>query len=101
MPCPGLITNLYVPGGNGIRLDSAVYQGYKIPPTYDSMIGKLIVHGKDRKEAISKMKRALGEFIIEGVSTNIDLQLSILSNDNFVNGNFDTSFLETYLKSNK
>jgi len=101
MPCPGLITNLYVPGGNGIRLDSAVYQGYKIPHTYDSMIGKLIVHGKDRKEAISKMKRALGEFIIEGVSTNIDLQLSILSNDNFVNGNFDTSFLETYLKSNK
>ncbi|MEG1256286.1 acetyl-CoA carboxylase biotin carboxylase subunit [Clostridium sp.] len=101
MPCPGLITNLYVPGGNGIRLDSAVYQGYKIPHTYDSMIGKLIVHGKDRKEAISKMKRALGEFIIEGVSTNIDLQLSILSNDNFINGNFDTSFLETYLKSNK
>ncbi|MEG0307903.1 MAG: acetyl-CoA carboxylase biotin carboxylase subunit [Clostridium sp.] len=101
MPCPGLITNLYVPGGNGIRLDSAVYQGYKIPHTYDSMIGKLIVHGRDRNEAISKMKRALGEFIIEGVSTNIDLQLSILSNDNFVNGEFDTSFLEMYLKNNK
>ncbi|MEG1870488.1 MAG: acetyl-CoA carboxylase biotin carboxylase subunit [Peptostreptococcaceae bacterium] len=98
-PCPGEITSLYVPGGNGVRLDSAVYQGYKIPHCYDSMIGKLIVHGKDRMEAISKMKRALGEFIIEGVNTNIDLQLDILSSDGFVAGNFDTSFLESYLKN--
>lgn len=100
-PCPGEITSLYVPGGNGIRLDSAVYQGYKIPHCYDSMIGKLIVHGKDRMEAISKMKRALGEFIIEGVSTNIELQLNILSSDEFISGDFDTSFLENYLKNNK
>jgi len=100
-PCPGEITNLYVPGGNGIRLDSAVYQGYKIPHCYDSMIGKLVVHGKDREEAISKMKRALSEFIIEGVSTNIDLQLDILTNESFVEGTFDTGFLEAYLNKVK
>lgn len=100
-PCPGEITNLYVPCGNGIRLDSAVYQGYKIPHCYDSMIGKLVVHGKDREEAISKMKRALSEFIIEGVSTNIDLQLDILTNENFVEGTFDTGFLEAYLNKVK
>lgn len=100
-PCPGEITNLYVPGGNGVRLDSAVYQGYKIPHCYDSMIGKLVVHGKDREEAISKMKRALSEFIIEGVSTNIDLQLDILANESFVGGTFDTGFLEAYLNGVK
>ena len=100
-PCPGEITNLYVPGGNGVRLDSAVYQGYKIPHCYDSMIGKLVVHGKDREEAIGKMKRALSEFIIEGVNTNIDLQLDILANENFVEGNFDTGFLEAYLNKVK
>lgn len=100
-PCPGEITSLYVPGGNGVRLDSAVYQGYKIPHCYDSMIGKLIVHGKDREEAIGKMKRALSEFIIEGVNTNIDLQLDILANENFVEGNFDTGFLEAYLNGIK
>ncbi|MFR1710067.1 MAG: acetyl-CoA carboxylase biotin carboxylase subunit [Clostridium sp.] len=100
-PCPGEITNLYVPGGNGVRLDSAVYQGYKIPHCYDSMIGKLIVHGKDREEAIGKMKRALSEFIIEGVNTNIDLQLDILANENFVKGNFHTGFLEAYLNGVK
>lgn len=100
-PCPGEITNLYVPGGNGVRLDSAVYQGYKIPHCYDSMIGKLIVHGKDREEAIGKMKRALSEFIIEGVNTNIDLQFDILANENFVKGNFHTGFLEAYLNGVK
>jgi acetyl-CoA carboxylase biotin carboxylase subunit len=100
-PCPGEITNLYVPGGNGVRLDSAVYQGYKIPHCYDSMIGKLIVHGKDREEAIGKMKRALSEFIIEGVNTNIDLQFDILANENFVEGSFDTGFLEAYLNKGK
>ena len=72
MPCPGLITGLLIPGGNGIRVDTAVYAGYRVPQTYDSMIGKLIVHGKDRAEAISKMKSALGEFIVEGINTNTD-----------------------------
>lgn len=98
MPSPGEIKNLFIPGGNGVRLDSGVYQGYKIPPVYDSMIGKLIVHGKDRNEAINKMKRALSEFVIEGIHTNIDLHLEILSNEKFVNGDFDTSFIASELR---
>ncbi|MBU3112559.1 acetyl-CoA carboxylase biotin carboxylase subunit [Clostridium lacusfryxellense] len=93
MPCPGVIKSIHLPGGYGIRIDSAAYQGYKIPHTYDSMIGKLIVFGKDREEAIRKMRRALREFIIEGVDTNIDFQFKILNNQNFINGNFDTSFI--------
>lgn len=97
MPCPGEITRLHIPGGNGIRLDSAVYQNYVIPHNYDSMVGKLIVHGKTREEAINKIKSALSEFIIEGVETNIDLQLEILSNQKFVSGDFDTSFLASEL----
>jgi acetyl-CoA carboxylase, biotin carboxylase subunit len=98
MPSPGEIKSLLIPGGNGVRLDSGVYQGYKIPPVYDSMVGKLIVHGKDRDEAINKMKRALSEFIIEGIHTNIDLHLEILSNEKFVSGEFDTSFISSELK---
>lgn len=93
MPCPGEIKSLHIPGGYGVRLDSAAYQGYKIPPNYDSMIGKLIVHGSDREEALCKMRRALGEFIIEGVDTNIDFQFKIINNENFIKGNFDTSFI--------
>ncbi len=98
MPSPGEIKNLFIPGGNGVRLDSGVYQGYKIPPVYDSMIGKLIVYGKDRNEAINKMKRALSEFVIEGIHTNIDLHLEILSNEKFVSGDFDTSFIASELR---
>ena len=99
MPCPGEIKSLHLPGGNGVRIDSAAYQGYKIPPTYDSMIGKLIVHGKDREEALCKMRRALGEFIIEGVDTNIDFQFKIVNNENFIKGNFDTSFISKEFKN--
>ena len=78
-PCPGLIDYLMLPaGGLGVRVDTAVYEGYEIPPYYDSMIAKVIVHGKDRKEAISKMKRALYEFIIQGIDTNIEFQNRIL-----------------------
>jgi acetyl-CoA carboxylase biotin carboxylase subunit len=99
MPCPGEIKSLHIPGGYGVRLDSAAYQGYKIPPTYDSMIGKLIVHGKDRQEALCKMRRALGEFIIEGVDTNIDFQFKIVNNKNFIKGNFDTSFISKEFKN--
>lgn len=98
MPCPGEIKSLHIPGGYGVRIDSAAYQGYKIPPTYDSMIGKLIVHGKDREEALGKMRRALGEFIIEGVDTNIDFQFKIINNENFIKGNFDTSFISKEFK---
>ena len=94
MPCPGTITGLNLPGGNGIRIDSAIYEGYTIPSTYDSMIAKIITHGENRNEAISKMKRALEEIVIEGVDTNIDFLFKIIKNPNFIRGNFDTSFIE-------
>ena len=100
MPCPGTISELYVPGGLGIRVDSAVYCGYKIPPYYDSMIAKLISYGKDRSEAIKRMKRALGEFGIGGVKTNIDFQYSLLEEKDFIEGNYDTSFLNEKLVMN-
>ena len=99
-PSPGKIQRMHVPGGLGVRLDSAAYQGYVIPPTYDSMIGKLIVHGKTREEAINRMKRALGEFVIEGIDTNIDFQFRILSNEVFQNGSYDTGFIPKVLKIN-
>ena len=93
-PSPGEIKELNLPGGNGVRIDTAVYTGYKIPPVYDSMIAKLIVHGKDRDEAIAKMKRALDECVIDGIDTNIDFLYRILDNKNFQTGNFDTSFIK-------
>ena len=94
MPCPGTITGLNLPGGNGVRIDTAIYEGYTIPPTYDSMIAKIITHGDSRNETISKMKRALEETVIEGVDTNIDFLFKIIKNPNFIRGNFDTSFIE-------
>ena len=93
-PCPGKITGLILPGGNGIRIDTFVYAGYTIPPNYDSMIAKIIAFGKTRNEAISKMKRALEETVIEGVDTNIDFLFEIIKNPNFIRGKFDTSFVE-------
>ena len=93
-PNPGTIKNIHIPGGNGVRIDTAIYEGYTIPPTYDSMIAKLITHGDSRNEAISKMKRALEETVIEGVDTNIDFLFKIIKNSNFIRGNFDTSFIE-------
>lgn len=93
MPCPGRISGLFVPGGLGVRVDSNIYDGYTIPPTYDSMIAKLIVHGRDRQEAINKMKRALGEFLIDGIKTNIDYHMGILNNKKFISGNYDTGFI--------
>ena len=93
MPCPGEIKELHIPGGNGVRIDTAIYPGYKIPPTYDSMIAKVIVHGKDRNESIAKMKSALGEFVIDGISTNIDFLYKILEDEDFISNNYDTSFL--------
>lgn len=97
-PCPGRINFLNIPGGNGIRVDTAVYNGYSIPPTYDSMIAKLIAHGKTREEAIRKMLRALEEFVIDGVDNNIDFQISILNNELFRLGNYDTSFISKEFK---
>ena len=92
-PCPGKITGLNLPGGNGIRIDTAIYEGYTIPANYDSMIAKLIVFGVSRNEAIAKMKRALEELVIEGVDTNRDFLFEIIRNPNFIRGDFDTSFI--------
>lgn len=92
-PCPGRIKSLHVPGGFNVRIDSAVYTGYEIPPYYDSMIAKLLVKAPTREEAIMKMRVALAEFIIEGVETNIDFQLSLLKDEDFESGNFDIGFL--------
>ncbi|MBK1811883.1 acetyl-CoA carboxylase biotin carboxylase subunit [Clostridium sp. YIM B02505] len=92
-PSPGKIEFLFMPGGNGVRIDSAVYNGYVIPPHYDSMIAKLIVFGKTREEAIEKMKRALWEFTIDGIDNNIDFQLEILNHPKFIDGKFDTGFI--------
>ena len=100
-PSPGTIESLYVPGGPGIRIDSAVYQGYTITPYYDSMISKLIVNGATRDEAIMKMKWALSEFIVEGVDTNIDFQLELIKRPEFKSGNYDNGFLNRYMETRK
>lgn len=92
-PSPGEIKSLFVPGGMGIRIDTAVYQGYEIPPYYDSMIGKLITYAATREEAIAKMNWALSEFIVDGVATNIDFQLRLIRTKEFIDGNYDNGFL--------
>lgn len=94
-PCSGKITTLHVPGGPWVRFDTAIYQDYTIPPFYDSMIGKLIVYAKTREEAIRKMRAALCELVIEGVAINNDLQLSILEDPRFIEGNYNTNFMES------
>ena len=86
-PNAGTVTNLYLPGGNGVRVDSLLYQGCKISPYYDSMLAKIIVHGKDRQEAIRKMQRALGELVIEGIATNLDFQYELVGTKDFEQGN--------------
>ena len=93
MPCPGKITDLHLPGGNGVRIDTAIYPGYTIPPYYDSMIAKIIVHGKNRDESIAKMKSAISELVVEGITTNADFILKILEDKDFVSNNYDTSFI--------
>ena len=93
-PSPGLITDLYLPGGKGIRVDSAVYSGCTIPPYYDSMIAKLIVWAQNREEAIRKMQSALGEVIIEGIDTNVDYQYEIFNHPDYLSGNIDVEFIE-------
>ena len=93
MPCPGTINDIHFPGGNGVRIESAIYNGYKIPPTYDSMICKVIVHDKDRVSAINKMQSVLGELVIDGVDTNIDFQFDIIGNERFRSGDINTHFI--------
>lgn len=96
MPCPGTITELHLPGGRGIRVDTAVYDNYKIPANYDSMILKLIVHDKDRETAIMKMRSALGELVIGGIKTNQDFQYQILGEPDFESGNVDTDYVAAH-----
>ena len=93
-PCPGNIDVLHIPGGNGVRIDTAVYTGYRIPPFYDSMILKVMAYDKDRKSAINKLRSVLGEIIIEGVTTNLDFQYDILNNNNFIEGRINTDFIK-------
>lgn len=93
-PCPGTIKNLHIPGGLGVRIDTALYQGYTVSSHYDSMIVKVIVHGSNRLEAIRRMRRVLAELVIDGIDTNQELQYVILHNSEYVKGNFDTSFIE-------
>jgi len=101
MPSPGIITALHLPGGNGIRVDTAIYTGYKIPMEYDSMIAKVLVHGKDRQEAIRKMKGALEEMLVLGVETNLDFQYKIMQSEAFVEGKVDTGFIERFTLGGK
>jgi len=95
-PSPGKITNLHFPGGHGVRIDSHVYSGYTIPPNYDSMIAKLIVSGQSREEVLTRMKRALQEFVIEGIKTTIPFHIKLMDDPGFKSGNFTTKYLETF-----
>ena len=96
-PSPGRIEMYYAPGGRGVRVDSHAYAGYTIPPHYDSMIGKLITYGKDRREAMDKMSRALGEYMITGIKTTIPFEMAILQDPNFRRGVYTTNFIEQLL----
>ena len=99
-PCPGRITQFHAPGGLGVRMDSALYDGYSIPPYYDSLIGKLIVHGRDRPEALARLARALGELIVDGVDTTIPLFHALLQEDAVLTGDYNIHWLEHWLETN-
>ena len=101
LPCPGLIKHFHAPGGPGVRVDSHIYEGYKVPPNYDSMIGKLIVHGNTRAQAISRMKVALSEMVIDGIKTNILLQQRIMADIGFQQGGTNIHYLEEWLTQHK
>ena len=98
-PSPGKVTAYHAPGGLGVRMDSALYNGYSIPPYYDSLIGKLIVHGENRKEAIARLRRALGELIIDGIDTTVPLFEELLNEDDIINGDYNIHWLEKWLDS--
>ncbi|MCI0469598.1 MAG: acetyl-CoA carboxylase biotin carboxylase subunit, partial [Nitrospirae bacterium] len=100
IPSPGRLTRFIVPGGPGVRVDTAAYAGYNVPPQYDSMIAKLIVHGKNREDSIEKMKMALDGFIIEGIKTTIPFHKKVLNLPDFIAGNFDTHLLEKMNEQN-
>jgi acetyl-CoA carboxylase biotin carboxylase subunit len=95
-PSPGRITTLHVPGGHGVRVDTHIYSGYLVPPHYDSMIAKLITVAQTREEAIATMERALSEFVVEGIKTTIPFHLQMLKDPNFIAGQFNTQYLNTW-----
>ncbi|MEL7460396.1 MAG: acetyl-CoA carboxylase biotin carboxylase subunit [Pseudomonadota bacterium] len=99
-PSPGRITQYHAPGGLGVRMDSAIYAGYSIPPYYDSLIGKLIVHGRDRPEALARLSRALGELVVDGIDTTVPLFAALLAEDDILTGNYDIHWLEHWLETN-
>ena len=99
MPSPGLVTDFHAPGGLGVRLDSALYAGYSIPPYYDSLAGKLIVHGRDRTEAIARMRRSLGEMVVGGIETTIPLFQDLLQDPDIIEGRYDIHWLERWIKA--
>ncbi|MCW1955183.1 acetyl-CoA carboxylase biotin carboxylase subunit [uncultured Lentibacter sp.] len=99
-PCPGKITQFHAPGGLGVRMDSALYDGYSIPPYYDSLIGKLIVHGRDRPEALARLNRALGELIVDGIDTTVPLFHALLQEDDIQSGGYNIHWLEHWLETN-
>jgi acetyl-CoA carboxylase biotin carboxylase subunit len=99
-PRPGKISHYHAPGGLGVRMDSALYDGYSIPPYYDSLIGKLIVHGRDRPEALARLKRALGELIVDGVETTVPLFHALLDADDVLSGDYNIHWLEKWLEAN-
>lgn len=101
MPSPGRVEHLHFPGGNGVRVDTALYTGYDIPSEYDSMIAKILVYGEDRESAIMRMRAALDETLILGVETNLDFQYLIMQNDTFINGKADTDFIEKFLSKRR
>ena len=98
MPSPGVVQHMHLPAGNGVRVDTALYTGYKIPSEYDSMIAKVIVHAPDREAALQKMRSALDEMVVMGVETNLDFQYQIMKNQVFCEGKADTGFIENVLK---
>ena len=97
-PSPGLIKDFHVPGGLGVRVDSAAYSGYRIPPNYDSLIGKLIVHGKNRTECLMRLRRSLSEFVIDGIETTIPLFQALVNEKDIIDGDYSIHWLEKYLK---
>src|SRR4029077_1696157 len=97
LPSPGKITSYHPPGGLGVRVDSAVYQGYTIPPFYDSLVGKLIVHGKTRTECLMRLKRALDEFVVDGIDTTLPLFRALVRDEGIINGDYHIHWLEQFL----
>jgi acetyl-CoA carboxylase, biotin carboxylase subunit len=99
VPSPGTITYFHAPGGLGVRVDSGAYAGYKIPPYYDSLIGKLIVHGRNREECIKRLRRVLDEFVVDGIKTTLPLFQDLVDNPDILKGDYDIHWLENYLAS--